>query len=81
MIKGVLVKMDFYFSINAPIIQLFGGRRKNIPIEYIYYRSKYNFSIVRVSNGGMCRLIAVFGDYHYFDNYNLPFAIVMSNII
>jgi len=80
-----LVKMQFNIFKRYPIIRLFGARRKNMPIEYMYYySSNYDNNqnqIIRVNKGGTCRLVAVCNGVYFFRWCNLPFAILFGDII
>jgi len=79
--KRKLIKMRFNIPNNSPLIKLFGLGRLKIPIEHIYYHTN-DCSIIRVNKGGTCRLVVIYDNsYSFFNDYNLPFAILMSDVI
>ena len=74
------IRADFPF--DCLLIRLFGAGRRNMPIERINYchNKKYCIFIARINKGGTCRVISMYYN-KYFDRGNLPFAILMSDII
>ena len=79
--KRKLIKMRFDIPCNAPLIRLFGGGEIRIPLEYRYYFNSYDCKITKVNFGGMFRVVSVYDKGVYFKHFNIPFAILLSDII
>ena len=79
--KRELVKMNFDTSSTTSIILLYGGGKEKMPLESVFYYFYNKEIITRVTNGGMCSVVAMFRIYTFFNDYNLPFAILFGDII
>jgi len=83
--KRKLVKTTFdVLTIDSIFMKLICGRRYNMYMEYMHYHRFNNdkhCGVIRIVYGGALRVVVVHHDGFFYDRYNSPCAILLSDII